>query len=617
MFMGNSTSSVLLRKISSYSFHLRAAIGLLALGFALPSTAATLDTTRRIFVAKKIITMDEAKPTATAVAVQSGKIISVGTLSNVVADMRKLPYVLNTTYSNAVIVPGFVEAHSHLQGYGLYSSLPYIGYFDRKSPAGVLQKGVTNFAAVISALKNLAQKQRTRLDGSRAPVVAFGLDPIFFPTEIPGRRITRQILDEVSTNTPIFLPLLSGHVVACNTRMLQLVMAETNWPAIKDTVGVIKDTNGVPTGELDEVAADIVAFAALQKADPLFFLSRGFSSLSDGAKLAQRNGVTTATDLAFGAEPKTSELAARAIYQVATYADEFPLRVVLGYFADQLIANWGTNAVKHLRVTRGLDTPKLITGPVKIITDGSIQGYTAELEPPGYWDVEDPNPMWNVDPGLPLYNLCLPFWKADFQIAVHVNGDEATRQMLDVLEALQQDFPKTDHRFSLQHNQVSHPEYFTKMAQLGATVNLFCNHLYYYGDQHYAITLGTNRANLMDSPAMAKAAGVPFSLHSDAPVTPMAPLFAMWCAVNRQTASGRVLDDPNNSQKISVQDALQAVTLGGAYLLKLEKKIGSITVGKNADFAVLGQDPYAVDPMAIKDIPVKATVLGGKVFPVK
>jgi predicted amidohydrolase YtcJ len=115
----------------------------------------------------------------------------------------------------------------------------------------------------------------------------------------------------------------------------------------------------------------------------------------------------------------------------------------------------------------------------------------------------------------------------------------------------------------------------------------------------------------MNAAGTALRLGVPFSLHSDAPITPIAPLFTAWCAVNRQTASGRILGE---SERIPVHDALRAVTLGAAYTLRLDHCIGSIEVGKFADFAVLDQDPLQVAPEALADVPVWGTVLGGQVF---
>jgi len=149
---------------------------------------------------------------------------------------------------------------------------------------------------------------------------------------------------------------------------------------------------------------------------------------------------------------------------------------------------------------------------------------------------------------------------------------------------------------------------FRRMAQLGICSNLFANHIYYWGDQHYSLTMGPDRATRMDACGTAKRLGVPFTIHSDAPVTPLDPLFTAWCAVNRQTASGRVL---GSGECIEVQDALYAITLGAAFTLHLDHLVGSIESGKFADFAVLEDDPTNVPVEALKDIVVWGTVVDG------
>jgi predicted amidohydrolase YtcJ len=104
---------------------------------------------------------------------------------------------------------------------------------------------------------------------------------------------------------------------------------------------------------------------------------------------------------------------------------------------------------------------------------------------------------------------------------------------------------------------------------------------------------------------------VPFSIHSDAPVTPLSPLFTAWCAVNRTSSSGRKLGA--DTEALTVEQALAAITIGAAYTLKLDHLVGSIECGKLADFAVLDDDPLAVAPDKLKDIPVWGTVIGGVV----
>ena len=191
---------------------------------------------------------------------------------------------------------------------------------------------------------------------------------------------------------------------------------------------------------------------------------------------------------------------------------------------------------------------------------------------------------------------------------MHTNGDEASELMIDAIEKALHKSPRPDHRHTLTHCQMADESQFRRMAQLGICSNLFANHIYYWGDQHYCQTMGPDRAMRMDACATAKRIGVPFTIHSDAPVTPLDPLFTAWCAVNRQTASGRILG-PN--ERIDVEDALRAITLGAAFTLRLDHLVGSIEPGKYADFAVLDDDPTAVPVEALKDVPVWGTVIDG------
>jgi predicted amidohydrolase YtcJ len=142
--------------------------------------------------------------------------------------------------------------------------------------------------------------------------------------------------------------------------------------------------------------------------------------------------------------------------------------------------------------------------------------------------------------------------------------------------------------------------------------NIFTNHLWYWGDAHHDLTVGPERARRMEACATAEREGVPFSIHSDASVTPLGHLHTMWCAVNRVTPSGRVLGE---AERISAESALSAATLGAAFQLHLDHEMGTIECGKAADFTVLADDPVEVDPMAIRDIEVHGTVVAGTPFP--
>ena len=193
---------------------------------------------------------------------------------------------------------------------------------------------------------------------------------------------------------------------------------------------------------------------------------------------------------------------------------------------------------------------------------------------------------------------------------MHTNGDEATELVLDTMTELARTQPLGDHRYTFQHCQLADAAQFRRMKTLGMCVNLFANHTFYWGDEHYSQTVGPERAERMNACATALASGVPFAIHSDAPVTPLGPLFTAWCAVNRRTSSGRLLGD---GQRIAVSDALYAITLGAAYTLKLDGEIGSIETGKRADFAILEDDPTEIAAENLRDVRIWGTVLGGEI----
>ena len=145
------------------------------------------------------------------------------------------------------------------------------------------------------------------------------------------------------------------------------------------------------------------------------------------------------------------------------------------------------------------------------------------------------------------------YHRAGLQIHTHNNGDEASAVALDAVERVLARAPRPDHRHTLQHGQMIDRPLFLRMAALGMCANLFANHLWYWGDQHHDMTMGPDRAHRLDACASAPVAGVPLAIHSDAPVTPLGPMFTAWCAVNRVTPKGRVLGEAD--EDVGVDDA--------------------------------------------------------------
>ena len=534
-----------------------------------------------IFNAKSILTMDANHPTATHVAVRDGRILAVGgpDCADPWGGARQ-----TIDLSDCVLMPGFVEGHAHMMA-GAMWSYAYCGFHDRVDPDGQMHSGMTDISQVIAHLQEV---DATLPPG--APLVGWGFDPIF----LTGERLGHHHLDLVSTDRPVAVLFSNFHLLCANSAALKLA----GYDRTTSLEGVVKNADGDPTGELQEMAA---MFPVMRRMGIDFrALTQTEDALISYAKVCCRAGVTTVTDLFATLDETDIERLAST-----TSRPDCPIRLVPALGA---MGAAPADIAAKAKTLRDASTDRLRLGAVKLMTDGSIQGWTARVRAPGYIGGQ-PNGIWNTPPEL-IFQYCEEMQKNGVQMHIHVNGDEAAEVSLDALEAAARKYPWPGARHVLQHCQMMDAALFRRAAELGVACNIFSNHIWYFGDQHAALTLGPNRARAMDAVRDSLDAGVLTTIHSDAPVTPMGPLFTAWCAVNRLTMSGETLGE---AQRISVTEALRAITLGAAQTLKMDTEIGSIEVGKRADFVLLGDDPTTVDPLALRDIEVLGTVLGGEV----
>lgn len=533
--------------------------------------------------------MNPDQPTATAVAVQNGRILGVGEPGDLASRFSGADN--DDSFSDKVLTPGFIEAHSHMQLEGLFWKYLFVGYYDRKGPEGRNVSGCQSVDAVISRLK----EGQVKMQNSTDPVIGWGYDPIL----LNDQPLTAAELDRVSAERPVIVFNASGHISYVNSFLLD----KAGITEQTDVKGVIKDSSGQPTGELEEQQA---MFLVAGFAPEMFSAAANSQAINSGAKLAHRAGCTTVAEMSCFMGPVFDSFRA----QVQT--PRFPVRVAVSPLISFLLEKYSlSEAVAYLDDVSKELPDKLMLGPSKWVVDGSIQGYTADLLWPGYCG-NLANPIVTTPLEI-LKEQILPFHQAGYQLALHTNGDGATELALQAVEAILDQSPRLDHRHRLEHCQVASRSQFERIANLGMCVNLFSNHIYYWGDEHQAKTIGPDKTLRMDATATALSLGVHFSIHSDSPVTPVDPLFSAWCAVNRKTRTGRVLGD---REKINVEDALAAITVGSAYLLHRDGDLGSIEVGKYADFTVLEEDPLGVSPEELKDVPVWGTVLGGEILPV-
>ena len=349
-----------------------------------------------IFKAKKIITMDPNQPQATHVGVKDGRIIFVGDEEqiNLYDD-----YTLDERFAKHVLTPGFVEGHGHAME-GQVWNYPYVGYQDRYSPQGEKWQGSTSITAIIERL----QEYEKSMQDAQQTLHAWGLDPIYF-----SQRLNTEHLDQISTQRPIIIMHSNGHLINVNSKVLELagITADT------DVEGIIKDAQGNPTGELGEMATMYMAYKNTDGGNP-FFENLNNNILKQYAQAASNVGVTTATDLYANFDEHSLKT-----YQEAAMDEDFSIRIVpaintLGVSTDEGIA-----IMQKLKKQQNpLD--KLHYGLCKIMTDGSIQGFTARMQWPGYHNGAA-NGMWNMPPEQ-LTDTVIAYHKAGMHLHIHTSG---------------------------------------------------------------------------------------------------------------------------------------------------------------------------------------------------
>lgn len=538
-----------------------------------------------IFETRKVLTMNPSNPVATHVAIRDGRILGAGSYEDLAGWG---PHKLVDDFRDRVLLPGFVEGHSHAAE-GVFWEFIYCGSFERTDPDGLAWPGVKTVEALLQRL----QRATTSLSAPGKPLTGWGLDP----THLGSEPLHRSQLDEISRDRPIGIMHASVHILNVNTRALEIAGLMRQGVSHE---GIPLDEQGYPTGELRGpaaygLAAPHVGFDnSRQLADP--------KGLRQFGRLCVRKGVTTATDLA---NPLPGDTLTRM--KEVVDAQDYPVRLL----PFQLFQGAAAPAFcERFRELAQQSSDRLRVAGVKVLLDGSIQGFSARLRWPGYYNGA-PNGLWYTSPEQ-LSELLVLALAGKINVHIHVNGDEAIDLALDLIEEALHAEPRRDHRITLQHCQMADAAQFRRMRALDLCANLFVNHLFFWGDQHYATTIGPERADQMNACASALSNGVPLAIHSDAPVTPLDPLFTAWCAMNRETASGRILGP---QERLGIGDALRAVTLGAAFTLGLDHEIGSIECGKRADFAVLDDDPTAVEPADLKDVRVWGTIQGGRLFP--
>lgn len=542
-----------------------------------------------VFTARKVVTMDPGRPTGTAVAVMDGRIISVGTLETISPWLNRHKYTIDHTFEDKIILPGLIDPHTHLHWSSAAVSLQYLGPID--SPNGV-DKAVRGREALIAKLRELDRQ----MTDPNEPIFAWGADPVFHEGHFDCKQ-----LDEISRTRTIWILAYAVHYIYVNSAMLKLLGA-TDKMSLN---GVGRFADGTLNGQFAEIEATRFAMEPfrLEMMRPER-VKRGMRIL---AQTAKRAGVTLTGDIGFGVNDFDAEW---RDHQEVVLDPSFPLRMVLTVAESGMRKLHGDAAPEIVaKLVKSQHHEKLRFHGVKFWSDGSYQAMSMRLKYPYYLDGS--NGLRGENSWDSLADAMMPYWERGIQIHVHANGDEAIDAVLDALDDLQDRKPRFDHRFTIEHYLISTQAQARRLKNLGGAASVLIYYLHTRGQLQNLHGLGPDRAEATARLGTLDREGVPFTVHSDHAfaVAPLHPLTAAWIAVTRLGGDGKTVLAPG--ERISVERALRAITIDAAYILRMEDQVGSIEVGKLADFAILEEDPYEVEIDRLKEIPIWGTVLGG------
>ena len=369
-----------------------------------------------IFQAKQIYTMNPMLPKATAVAVQDGKIVSVGTLQSFEPWLKNKNYVVDNRFKNKIVTPGFVEPHAHPFMAGLIYQQPSLSHYPIPSPYGESYLPVKNKQQALAKLKQYVQALKT----PKQPLIVSGYDVLAMDN---GQyTLNKQTLDQVSNTHPIIVTDSSFHNLFLNSAALKQFPLTSQELQVD---GVHLGNDGAPNGIFEGAQASMLVAGKLLSS----FVSpkQNYKTLKYITDLSRKYGITTTSELAMGALDWRTEFNANTQF----FNDKTtPMRCVVVSFSEALLKIYGKKAVGKLISLEKQSTNKLIFNGVKFFSDDAFLSLNMKMKPPGYFDGH--HGLYLTEPKR-LFRRILPWWNAGQQIHVHSNGDAGNQSTINTL----------------------------------------------------------------------------------------------------------------------------------------------------------------------------------------
>lgn len=508
-----------------------------------------------------------------AILVRKGMILKTGTLDEMIqAGGRRARRV---DLKGRCLMPAFIDTHSHIPLNGQMAMFADLS-------------GCSCFDDVIRVMKDYIAENKI---SPKHVAMGFGYDHNFLAEQAhPGK----AVLDQVSRDIPILIMHVSAHLACVNSAMLALAGYTADTPDPKGGhLGRVPGSTE-PDGYLEEAALMAAQDTMRKRIKPnIGKMLRGLQ------QTYIENGVTTAQDGAANA----SNL---SILKLADMTGQLKIDVV----AYPLLSENGAALCAKNAAMMGKYKKHIRIGGYKMLLDGSPQGRSAWMSQPYLGgDPDYCGYPWLTDDE--AFSYAKQAIDANMQLLAHCNGDAASEQFLNAYEkalAASDNPDKHALRPVMIHCQTVRNDQLDRMAKIAMIPSIFVGHVYFWGDVHLR-NFGPERGHHISPVRDALDRSLVVNFHQDTPVTKPNMLHSVWCAVNRISREGRVIGE---DQKISVYDALKAVTIHAAYQYGEEQLKGSIRSGKYADLVILDQCPMDTDPMKIRDIRVLETIRRGK-----